>query len=255
MAHIRLKNVNLNIPVYDSNALRLFRLPSIGSARVGSRDFNAASGVLNVHALRDLTLDIADGDRVALIGHNGAGKTTLLRLLSGIYPVQQGYVDIHGKVQSLLEATVALNPDATGYENIRLVAELADWPRNQIDSFIADIEAFTELGEYLSLPIRIYSSGMSARLAFAMATMQSPDILLVDENIGAGDAHFQEKAQKRVDTIIHRAKIMVVASHSVPLLRLICNKGVLLANGRVLYYGDLEEAVRRYGLPNYGAEA
>jgi ABC-type polysaccharide/polyol phosphate transport system ATPase subunit len=254
MACIRLKNIHLSIPIYDSSAMRLFRLPSFGTARVGSRSFDSVSGVLRVNALRDLSLDIEEGDRVALIGTNGAGKTTLLRLLAGIYPVQQGEFHIEGSIRSLLESVMALNPDATGYENIRLVANLEGWPHDRIDSYIADIESFTQLGEYLSLPIRIYSAGMNARLAFAIATMQSPDILLVDENIGAGDAHFQMEAQERINAVINRTKIMVIASHSMELLHLICNKGVLLNNGQLIYFGELKEAIRRYGLPNYGIE-
>lgn len=254
MTHIKLKAINLNIPVYDNNARRLFLMPSIGSARVGARDFRRKFNVLNVHALHDLNLDIREGDRVALIGHNGAGKTTLLRLLAGIYTAQEGEMEVEGKVQSLLDAASGLNPDATGYENIHLAAKLNDWSKDKLESYIADIEDFTELGEYLSLPLRIYSAGMNARLAFAIATMCPPDILLVDENIGAGDAHFQDKARKRVDKLIDIAKIVMIASHSVELLKSICEKGVLLANGRSLYCGDLNEAVRLYQKSRYGME-
>ncbi len=246
MTRIQLKNINLTIPIYDSNSLRLFRTPFKRSGKVGARDLIRQAGILSVNALRDVSLDIGEGDRIALIGHNGAGKTTLLRLIAGVYPVQHGEMKIEGRIQSLLEASMAVNPDATGYENIRLVAELGDWPRKHVDRYIEDIEDFTELGDYLSLPVRIYSQGMSARLAFAMATIQSPDILLVDENIGAGDLHFQEKAQKRIDDFIGRAKIMVVASHAEALLRLICNKAVLLNNGAIEYFGDLDKALELY---------
>ena len=251
MAHIRLKNVNLSIPIYEGSARRLLRLPSFGKAGVGSRRFSGNTGALWVHALNDLSMDIKEGERVALIGHNGSGKSTLLKVMAGVYPVQKGEVSVEGSIQSMLETAVALNPDATGYENIRLVATLANWPREKMQDYVTDIEEFTELGDYLSLPIRVYSGGMHARLAFAIATMQAPGILLIDENIGAGDAQFQEKVEERVNAIFAQVKILVVASHSRELLETFCNKGALFSKGRLLYFGDLQEAFRLYSQPEY----
>jgi len=247
MTYLRLKNVDVRIPIYESSALRLIRMPSFRLARVGSRDVGNTSGILVVHAVRDLSIEIQEGDRVGLIGHNGAGKTTLLRVLAGIYPCSGGTLERRGSVRSILASNMALNPDATGYENIRLVAKLNDWRRDMLDAHIRDVEEFTELGEYLSLPLRIYSAGMAARLSFALATIQAPDILLLDEGIGAGDAQFQEKAQKRVNDFLDRAKIIVAASHSAALLKSICNKGMLLNQGQLVHYGDLSEALRIYG--------
>jgi len=196
-------------------------------------------------------MDIKEGDRVALIGHNGGGKSTLLKVIAGIYSAQKGDVSVEGSVQSMLETAVSLNPDATGYENIRLVATLANWPRKKMHDYISDIEKFTELGDYLSLPIRVYSNGMNARLAFAIATIKAPDILLIDENIGAGDAQFQEKVEERVSAIFSEVKIIVVASHSRSLLEMFCNKGALFRSGKLLYFGDLQEAFRIYSQPEY----
>ena len=142
---------------------------------------------------------------------------------------------------------MTLNPDATGYENIRLIAELYDWPKAKVPDYIREIEDFTELGEYLTLPTRIYSAGMLARLAFAMATMQSPDVLLMDEAIGAGDAHFQGKAQARVEDFVSRAKIMLLGSHSADLCKALCNKALLLSKGSRIFFGDIDEAFKRYG--------
>jgi ABC-2 type transport system ATP-binding protein/lipopolysaccharide transport system ATP-binding protein len=155
-------------------------------------------------------------------------------------------MDVEGKVMALLGQNLAPNPDATGYENINLVANLYDWPKARLPEFIRDIEEFTELGEYLSLPTRIYSAGMHARLAFAMATIQAPDVLLIDEAIGAGDAHFQEKAKARTRDFISRAKIMIMASHAIDFCRAMCNKALLLANGRLVFFGDIDEAFSRY---------
>ena len=174
MTYVHLKNVDVSIPVYDSHALRLIRLPSFSSARVGTDTASRSNGVLVIHALKNLSLDAEEGDRICLIGHNGAGKTTLLRLVAGIYPSTTGSVDVRGRAFALLGGSMALNSDATGYENIKLIANLYDWPSEEYPKLVQDIEEFTELGVYLSLPTRIYSAGMQARLAFALATAQNP---------------------------------------------------------------------------------
>ena len=246
MTHIRLKNVNVEIPIYDSSALRLIRLPPLLRAKVGTSTVTHSGNVVLMHALRDISLDLSEGDRVCIIGHNGAGKSTLLRLIAGIYPPTSGTVEVNGEVFSLLGSNLTLNMDATGYENINLVAHIRQWPRKSIPEFVRDIEEFTELGEYLSLPARIYSAGMQARLAFALATIQSPDILLVDESIGAGDADFQTKAQRRTEQFVGKAKILLLASHSRDLCKALCSKALLMSKGAKLFYGDVDEAFSRY---------
>ncbi len=246
MSHISLKDAGVQLPIYDSHSLRLLRLPSFGRAKVGTQAVSHAGSTMIIHALTDVNLELADGDRVCVIGSNGAGKTTLLRLLSGIYAPTSGSIAVQGKVYAMLGNNMLLNNDATGYENIRLIANLYHWPKEKIPDFIRDIEEFTELGEYLSLPVRIYSAGMQARLAFAMGTAHSPDILLADEGIGAGDAHFQQQAQERIERFLGTARIIVLASHSVDLCRKICTKAILLAKGREVFFGDIDEAFRRY---------
>jgi len=250
MTYVRLTKANVEIPVYDSHALRLIRLPSFRRTKVGTSTVNRSGSVVLMHALKDLDLSLTEGDRVCVIGHNGAGKTTLLRLIARIYPATSGRVDISGKVFALLGASLTLNRDATGYENIDLVANIQDWPRDQVADYIRDIEVFTELGEYLSLPTRVYSAGMQARLAFALATMQSPDILLIDEGIGAGDSDFQEKAQARVQQFVGGAKILLLASHSREVCRALCNKALLMSKGEAVYFGDVEEAYAEYSKSN-----
>ena len=250
MTYVRLKNVNVSIPVYDSHALRLITLPSFRNARVGTDTATRSHGVIVIHALKNLSMDIEEGDRVCLIGHNGAGKTTLLRLVAGIYPSTTGSVDVKGSTFALLGGSIALSADATGYENIRLIASLYNWPSDKYQELVHEIEDFTELGVYLSLPVRIYSAGMQARLSFALATAQIPDVLLVDEGIGAGDAQFQKKAQVRVQQFVSRARILLLASHSPVLCRAMCNKALVLSKGEAAFFGDIEEGFQVYASLN-----
>ena len=163
MTYVHLKNVNVSIPIYDSHALRLIRLPAFRDARVGTDTASRSHGVIEIHALKNLNMEVEEGDRVCLIGHNGAGKTTLLRVVAGIYPSTTGSVEVKGSTFALLGGSIALNSDATGYENIKLIANLYNWPSDQYQDLVREIEEFTELGVYLSLPTRIYSAGMQAR--------------------------------------------------------------------------------------------
>ena len=246
MSHISIRNAGVQLPIYDSHSLRLLRLPSFGRAKVGTQAVSHSGSTMIIHALTDVSLELADGDRVCVIGSNGAGKTTLLRMLAGIYAPTNGSIAVQGKVYAMLGNNMLLNNDATGYENIRLIANLYHWPKEQMPEFIRDIEEFTELGEYLSLPVRIYSAGMQARLAFAMGTAHSPDILLVDEGIGAGDEHFQRQARERIERFLGTARIIVLASHSVELCRKICTKAILLAKGHPVFFGNIDEAFDLY---------
>lgn len=246
MTYVHLKNVNVSIPIYDTQSLRLIRLPSFSSVRVGSDTVTRANGVLVIHAIKNLSLDLEEGDRVCLIGHNGAGKTTLLRLVAGIYPATTGSVDVKGSAFALLGGSIALNNDATGYENIKLIADLYNWPRDKHQDLVQDIEEFTELGVYLSLPTRVYSAGMQARLAFALATAQHPDILLIDEGIGAGDAQFQQKAQERVHQFVNRARILLLASHSKVLCKSMCSKALVMSKGEGIFFGEVDEGFDVY---------
>jgi ABC-type polysaccharide/polyol phosphate transport system ATPase subunit len=247
MAYIRLTKANVEVPLYDSHALRLIKLPSFRRAKVGSSTVNWSGSIASIHALKNVDLNLSEGDRICVIGHNGAGKTTLLRTIAGIYPATSGRLEISGKIFALLGTSLVFNPDATGYENINLVANLYDWPRERTSEYARDIEEFTELGEYLSLPTRIYSAGMQARLAFALATLQPTDILLIDEGIAALDSDFQDKAQARIRKLIGRTKILLLASHSLELCRSLCNKALLMSKGEAIYLGEVEDAFTHYG--------
>jgi ABC-type polysaccharide/polyol phosphate transport system ATPase subunit len=246
MTYVRLTQTNVEVPVYDSHALRLIRLPSFRRAKVGASTVNWSGNVISIHALKNVDLILSEGDRVCVIGHNGAGKTTLLRLIAGIYPATSGRLEISGTVFSLLGTSLVFNPDATGYEIINLVANIYNWPQQRVAEYVRDTEEFTQLGEYLSLPTRTYSAGMGARLAFALATLQPSDILLIDEGIAALDSDFQQKAQARIQRLIGGIKILLLASHSPELCHSLCNKALLMSKGEAVFFGGVEEAFARY---------
>lgn len=197
-------------------------------------------------ALDGIHAKFVNGDRIALIGKNGSGKSTLLRVLSGIYKPTSGFIKIHGKISSLIDISVGLNCDATGYENIILMGLLHGKTRKYMKSKFEDIEQFTELKEYLTLPVRTYSSGMRLRLAFAVATCMDSEIIVIDEVIGVGDQSFIEKAQKRFKDLIHKSQILVITSHTPQILRQFCNKAMVLQQGKCTFFGDLEEGIKLY---------
>ena len=242
MTRIILNEVSIELPVF-SVSQRSMRRAIL--AKTGGRIVHG-EGPTTVVALDDVSLDLRRGDRVALIGGNGAGKTTLLRVLAGIYEPVRGEVRIEGRVSSLLDITLGGEPDATGYENIRIRAAHLGIGRADITSRIKDVEDFSQLGEYLHLPVRTYSAGMSMRLALAVSTCFEPEILLLDEWISAGEAVFLERANRRMHTFVERSSLLVLASHSIELVRSWCNKAVLLDGGRIIASGGVEEIIKRY---------
>ena len=186
-----------------------------------------------VEALRDVTLDIQAGDRVGLVGHNGAGKTTLLRLLAGIYEPTAGSFRTQGRVTSLLDLTLGLDYEATGYENIVLRGLILGASKAEMLRLTPSIAAFSELGDYLDMPVRTYSSGMVLRLAFAIVTSVHADILLMDEWLSVGDAAFVEKAEKHMMDFVGKADILVLASHNAKIIEDLCNVIVEMEHGSV----------------------
>lgn len=186
-----------------------------------------------VQALRNVTFTLRSGDRLGLVGASGSGKTTLLRVLSGIFQPANGSLSIEGSITSLLDPGQGMNPDMTGRENIRMRGDFLGLPKSEIARLEADVEDFSELGVFLNLPVRNYSSGMVVRLAFAMATAIEPKILLMDEWLLAGDAAFIEKAKLRVETMVRHADILVLASHSAGILMEWCNRLIWLDQGKI----------------------
>jgi len=197
-------------------------------------------------ALDSVSFDLAEGDKLGVVGANGAGKTSLLRVLSGVVIPDAGKVQSVGVVQSLMETGLGINGDATGYENIQLRLLAAGYTWKQARELSEPIAAYSELDEYLERPVDTYSRGMQLRLSFSIATTLDADILIMDEWIGAGDAAFREKAAQRMEELVAAAGIVVLASHNNRLLERICNKGIFLEKGKVRYFGDMGEAIRCY---------
>ena len=243
-ASITLQNVHLDLPIFDVSGQSLKKRVM----RMGRRNRIAedSAGVVVVRAIDDLSIRLESGDRLGLIGHNGAGKSTLLRVMAGIYPPSSGTVEVQGKTVPLLDISLGMDDQSTGRQNIRLRGLLLGMTDAEIKAKTEDIAAFTELGDYLDLPLRTYSSGMRVRLAFAISTAVEADILLLDEVLGVGDASFQEKANKRLQDLHARAEIVVLAIHSSDTIRKTCNKVLWMERGRVKMFGEVDEVVSLY---------
>jgi len=192
-------------------------------------------------ALRDLSFYFIEGQRIGLIGRNGSGKSTLLRVLGGIYAPTSGALKTEGKISSLFNINLGVQVDASGRENIMTRGLIKGWSRKQIRSRMDDIIDFSGLEDFIDLPLRAYSDGMRMRLLFAIATSFSPEILLLDEWIGAGDANFQAKAADRMNSLVHEAGITVIASHNRSLLRRVCDIGIWLDQGKLMAYGPIDD--------------
>jgi ABC-2 type transport system ATP-binding protein len=251
VAAIFLKNVGVDIPIYDVSQASLKK--ALLGRTIGGR-FAESGAYMTVNALKNLEFEAHDGDRIALVGNNGAGKSTLLRVVSHVYPPTSGTVHVVGKVSPMFDTTLGINMDATGLENIQIAGTIWGMTRTQIKNSIDDIIDFTELGDYLKIPIRTYSTGMLLRLAFAIATVRDPEILLIDEVIGAGDAGFFKKAFARLLQLVERSHILLVASHQDDTLRHLCNKAAWLSHGNLMAYGEFESVISSYRNPNAPAQ-
>jgi ABC-2 type transport system ATP-binding protein/lipopolysaccharide transport system ATP-binding protein len=231
-----------------------YSLIGIGSRSLKTRVLATATGglisagdaVAVINALRDISFSLREGDRLGLVGHNGAGKSTLLKVLAGIYKPTAGFVNVNGRIVSTLNISLGMEPEATGYENIILRGLLLGMKRKEINAKLDEIATFTELGEYLNMPVRIYSSGMLTRLAFATVTAMNSDILLMDEVIGTGDAAFMDKAERRLNEFMNRSKIIVIASHSDQVIQKFCNKALLLEHGKIIAEGLPDAVIDAY---------
>jgi ABC-type polysaccharide/polyol phosphate transport system ATPase subunit len=197
-------------------------------------------------ALRDIDLTVNKGERVGILGSNGAGKSTLLRLLARIYPPTSGTVDVRGNVAPLIEMGAGFNPELSGHDNILLNGAMLGFGRREMEAKVEGIHGFTGLREFSELPLKYYSSGMYQRLAFAIATEVDPDILLVDESLGVGDAAFQDKAKARIHSLLDRSHVVVIVSHDMDALRQLCTRGVWMKQGRVVGDGPIGETIDRY---------
>ncbi len=229
----------IEFPVYEASG-RSFKSAFLKTATGGLLSVDASHHVV-VRALDALTFELREGDRVGLVGHNGSGKSTLLRALAGAYEPVSGKLEVTGRIASMLDLWLGMNSDATGYENIFLRATIMGLRPKQIADLVEDICEFADLGDYIHMPLRTYSSGMQMRLAFAISTSVSADIILMDEWLSAGDASFAEKAQARLQRMLGNAKIFVLASHNEDLIRKACNKLIRLNHGAIVELISLPE--------------
>jgi len=239
---ITTKDACVDFPIFDAKS-RSLKKTVMG---VVGGNIDSGAKVPIIEALRDINLQLDRGARVGLVGHNGAGKSTLLRLLSGIYEPTRGIAEIRGRVAPVFDLGVGMDPEISGLENIVIRGLFLGMSRKQMEERVDDIAAFTELGDFLEMPLRTYSTGMRVRLALGVVTSIDPEILLLDEGIGAVDAAFLEKSKRRLSDLVDRAGLLVFASHSDEFLRELCDTAIWMEHGRVREQGPLEDILRAY---------
>ncbi len=233
---ISARDLTVDFPIYEANA-RSFKSVMLRAATGGV--LSREGGRVTIRALDQLNFDIREGDRIGLVGHNGSGKSTLLRVIAGVYEPVSGTIEVTGRIASMLNIWLGMNMDASGIENIYLRARVLGMRSREIDEVAEEICEFAELGDFIHMPLRTYSSGMQMRLAFAVSTSVAADIVLMDEWLSVGDADFAAKAQNRLGKLLGRTKVLMVASHNEDMIRKSCNKILRLEHGKITQFGDL----------------
>lgn len=239
MSDIILENVNLIFNVQKERRIKDVLLP-------GSNGFNKFEDGKRVHAIKNLSLNIKDGERVAIIGHNGAGKSTFLRMVSGIYTPTSGKMIINGRISGMFEFATGFEMEQNGWDNIYLRGLMLGETPKQIKSKMKEIAEFSELGDFLNMPVKYYSSGMLIRLAFSVSTAINPDILLLDEALAAGDAAFINKAQQRMKDLMEKSKILILVTHGMAAAIELCNRCIWLDKGEIIMDGDPRVVTETY---------
>jgi len=245
MPSIVVENLTIDIPILSNRSRSLRTVAGAKARAIGGKIIDSGSHISVMRALDQVSFTLGRGDRLGLIGPNGAGKSTLLRVLADIYAPSAGRVERRGTLIPMFDIGIGFDQEATGYENIMLRGMMMGLTRREIAARTEEIAAFSELDEYLDLPLRTYSAGMTLRLMFSIATSVAGDIILMDEWISVGDESFQNKAQKRMLEITGKAGILVIASHDLNTLRQHCNLGMRLEKGRVADFGPIEEVLSR----------
>lgn len=235
MAHIVFDHVSVDFPIYNAKNRSLKN--TVMQAATGGKVSFGAEGTI-VRSLDDVSFTLQDGDRVGLVGHNGAGKSTLLRTLSRVYEPTSGYAQIEGEIGSLVDISLGIDAEATGRENIFIRGALLGLRRKEIEKRFDEIVEFSDLGSFVDMPVRTYSSGMHLRLAFAVATIIRPEILLMDEWLSVGDAAFNAKAEARLTELVQSSRILVLASHSRELIEKTCNRALWFEHGKLKLDSD-----------------
>lgn len=243
MASIELNNVCVDFPIFNANN-RSLKNTILQSATGGKVDFGAKETI--VRSLSGVTFQVQPGERVGLIGHNGAGKSTLLRTLSRVYKPTQGTAKIEGSIGSLVDISLGIDPEATGRENILVRGVLMGLRRSEVQARMQEIIDFSELGSFIDIPVRTYSSGMHLRLAFSISTIIRPEILIMDEWLSVGDDSFNQKAAKRLNEMVETSQILVIASHSRGLVEQLCTRALWFEHGRLKMDGDVREVCHHY---------
>lgn len=244
-SHVSLKHINLAYPVTGSFK-QLFMRDVLEAVVGGIIETDQRRRTVQIRALNDITLELERGSRTALIGNNGAGKSTLLRVIAGILHGNSGVRITTGKVVPLLDTNVGLDDESTAYENIFLRGLLLGLSGKELEEVLGYIIDLADLGEFLHLPLRTFSSGMRNRLAFAICTSVKPDILVVDEGFGAGDWDFMEKASRRFDKLLHGSESLILATHSETLMHRFCEQGIVMKKGSIIFQGPIKEAIQQY---------
>lgn len=239
------RNMGVEFPVLNGKTSRSL-LGSFTSGTVGGLIGKRRDGTPRVQALSRINLSLNSGDRLAIIGRNGAGKSTLLRVLSGVLPPTQGELAIHGTINNLLTLGQGFDAELSGRENITRALAIAEVPKEQHAEVVANVCEFAELGSFIEMPFRTYSSGMMMRLMTGVHTAIPADIFIADEVIGAGDLYFMERARQRVVGNLESSKIIVLATHSGDTVKQFCNKGIVIHKGRILFQGSAEDAWKGY---------
>jgi lipopolysaccharide transport system ATP-binding protein len=244
MAHITFDNISIEFPIFNATGRSL--TSSILKVATGGKLDADPNGRVLVKALTDISFSLRDGDKVALLGHNGAGKSTMLRALGRVYAPTKGTAEITGEVGSLIDISLGINTEATGRENAYIRGQLLGLTKQEISENYAEIVEFAELGDFMEMPVRTYSSGMHLRLAFAVSTVVRPEILLMDEWLSVGDADFQHKAENRLRDLVSGTKILAIATHSRELVESVCNRAIWLEHGQIKMDGPVSEVVQAY---------
>ena len=243
MASIELKDVIVDFPIYNANT-RSFKNTVLKATIGGKVDIYEQN--INIRALDGIAFTLKDGDRLGLVGHNGAGKSTLLRLLGKVYISCAGTARIEGSIGSLIAISLGIDQEATGRENIYIRGSLLGLKKQEIEQKIGQIIELCDLGSFIDLPIRTYSTGMQMRLAFAVSTMIRPDILIMDEWLSVGDESFRSKAESRMVDLVNNAQILIIASHSKELIKNTCNRVIWLEHGKIKMDGTPEDVLTAY---------
>jgi lipopolysaccharide transport system ATP-binding protein len=244
MANLTLSKASIDMPIFNASSRSITN--SLVSAATGGRLTADRVGQVSVKALTEIDLVVNPGDRLGVVGHNGAGKSTLLRLLAGIYDPTSGTIHRSGTISSLIDIGIGINPENTGRENIILRSKLMGLTRAEINEKLEDVIEFSELGDFINLPVRTYSSGMLLRLGFAVSTSITANILIMDEWLSTGDDSFAKKAESRLYDLVNASEILVIASHSKELIQRVCNKIVWLDQGSIRQAGATDQVLPLY---------